>query len=123
MAYPAILEQALRVAPLVALVSLRVAIVLALMPAPFGEVAPGRIRAALSFIIALVLTLPSFGHVAMPSTDPSDLLVSAVAEVFVGSVIGLTARVTLAAAEIAGTLAGNAMGLVFASQIDPLLGS
>ena len=118
-----LIEHALRVAPLVALVSLRVAVVLALMPAPFGEVAPARIRAALSFLIALVLTLPSLGHVSMPSTDPPELLVSGLAELFVGSVIGLTARVTLAAAEIAGTLAGNAMGLGFASQIDPLFGS
>lgn len=123
MRWTQLMEQALRVAPLIALVSLRVAVVLALMPAPFGDVAPGRIRAALSFVIALMLTLPSLGHVAMPSTAPPDLLVSGLAELFVGAVIGLTARVTLAAAEIAGTLAGNAMGLGFASQIDPLFGS
>jgi flagellar biosynthetic protein FliR len=118
-----LIEQGLRVAPLVALVSLRVAVVLSLMPAPYGEVAPGRIRAVLSFVIALALTLPTFGHAVLPSTDPSQLLVSGLAELFVGAVIGLTARVTLAAAEVAGTLAGNAMGLGFASQVDPLFGS
>jgi flagellar biosynthesis protein FliR len=118
-----LIEEGLKVAPLVALVSLRVAVVFALMPSPFGEVAPGRIRAVLSFLVALALTLPSLGHVALPSMDPPALFVSALSELFVGAVIGLTARVTLAAAEIAGTLAGNAMGLGFASQIDPLFGS
>ena len=112
----------LRIAPFIALVSLRVAVVMALMPSPFGDLAPMRIRAVLSFLLAMVLCIPHLGRAPHLLVEPGPLLVAAVTEIFVGSVIGLTARVTLAAAEIAGTIAGNAMGLGFAGSIDPLFG-
>lgn len=112
----------MRIAPFIALVSLRVAIVLALMPSPFGDMAPMRIRAALSFLLAMVLCIPHLGRAPHLVIEPGPLLVAGVTEIFVGSVIGITARVTLAAAEIAGTIAGNAMGLGFAGSIDPLFG-
>lgn len=119
----AFVAEAMRLAPFVALVSLRVAVVLSLLPAPFGELAPTRIRAALSFVIAYALSLPTLGDAYTLSVEPAALLMSALSEVFVGAVIGLTVRVTLAAAEAAGSLLGNAMGLGFANQIDPLFGS
>jgi flagellar biosynthesis protein FliR len=117
-----ILIELMRLAPFVALVSLRVALVLALMPAPFGDLTPMRIRAVLSFLLALVLCLPHIARAPLLAIAPGPLLVAAVTELFVGAVIGLTVRVTLAAAEIAGTVAGNAMGLGFAGSIDPLFG-
>lgn len=117
-----IVLELMRIAPFIALVSLRVALVLALMPAPFGDLAPMRIRAALGFLVAMVICLPHLALAPKLALDPGPLLVAAVTEIFVGSVIGLTARVTLAAAEIAGTIAGNAMGLGFAGSIDPLFG-
>ena len=118
----AAITEALNVLPLVALVSLRVAIMLALLPAPFGELAPARIRAALSFVLAFALTLPTLGDAHQISLEPAPLLISGLTELLVGAVIGLTVRVTLAAAEAAGTLTGTAMGLGFANQIDPLFG-
>lgn len=117
-----ILIELMRLLPFVALVSLRVALVFALMPAPFGDLAPMRIRAVLSFLLALVLCLPHLSRAPLLVIAPGPLLVAAVTELFVGAVIGLTVRVTLAAAEIAGTVAGNAMGLGFAGSIDPLFG-
>jgi flagellar biosynthetic protein FliR len=119
----AIVLELLRIAPYIALVSLRVAFVLAMMPAPFGEVAPVRIRGALSFMLALVLCIPHISRAPLLVIAPGPLLVAAITELLVGAVIGLTVRVTLAAAEIAGTVAGNAMGLGFAASIDPLFGS
>jgi len=113
----------MNIAPFVTLVSLRVGVVLALLPAPFGELAPGRIRAALSFVLAYVLAIPTLGNAFSLSLEPPALLVSGLSELVIGAVIGLTVRVALAAAESAGTLAGNAMGLGFAGQMDPLLGS
>lgn len=118
----AILLQLMNVAPFLSLVSLRVAIVLALMPAPFGDLAPTQVRAALSFLLAMALCIPHIDALPHVALEPGPLLVATVTEVFVGSVIGLTARVTLAAAEIAGTVAGNAMGLGFAGSVDPLFG-
>lgn len=113
----------MRIAPYVALVSLRVGIVLALLPAPFGDLAPVRIRAALSFVLAYVLALPTLGNAFSLSYEAPTIFVSAFSELIVGAVIGITVRVALVAAEVAGTLAGNAMGLGFAGQLDPLLGS
>lgn len=118
----AIVLELLRLAPFVALVSLRVAFVLAMMPAPFGEVAPMRIRAVLSFLLALVMCIPHLSRAPQLVIEPGPLFVAAVTEFFVGAVIGLTVRVTLATAEIAGTIAGNAMGLGFAGSIDPTFG-
>jgi flagellar biosynthesis protein FliR len=119
----ALITEGLRVAPFLALVSLRVAVVLALLPAPFGELAPATIRGFLSFLLAFVITLPALHAAPTMGLEAMPLLMAGMSEVLVGSVIGLTARVTLAAAEAAGTLAGNAMGLGFANQIDPLFGS
>ncbi|MDB4977373.1 MAG: hypothetical protein JWN48_5714 [Myxococcaceae bacterium] len=119
----ALINEGLRIAPFIALVSTRVAVALALLPAPFGEVAPGRIRAALSFVLAFAIALPTLGNAMSLPTDPPALLISGLSELLIGSVIGLTVRVTLAVAETAGTLAGNAMGLGFANQIDPLFHS
>jgi flagellar biosynthetic protein FliR len=119
----ALISEGLRIAPFIALVSLRVAVVMALLPAPFGELSPSLVRAALSFVLAFVISLPTLGNAMSLSTDPAQLFVHGLSELFIGSVIGLTVRVTLAAAEAAGTLAGNAMGLGFANQIDPLFNS
>lgn len=116
----ALIGEAMKIAPLVVLVSLRVGIVFALLPAPLGDMTPVVIRTALSFMVAFTLTLPTLGHAHTLSLEPSALLVSALSELMVGAVIGMTVRVTLAVAEIAGSLAGNAMGLGFATTIDPL---
>ncbi|MDB4989007.1 MAG: flagellar biosynthetic protein FliR [Myxococcaceae bacterium] len=119
----ALISEGLRIAPFIALVSTRVVVAFALLPAPFGDLAPARIRAALSFIIAFAIALPTLGNAMSLPTDPAHLLISALSELLIGSVIGLTVRVTLGAAEAAGTLAGNAMGLGFANQVDPLFHS
>jgi len=96
-------------APVVMLVSLRVGLVLALMPAPFGDVAPVRIRAALGFLLSMTLCIAAFPQFPALGYDTA-------------AVMGLTVRVTLAASEIAGTVAGHAIGLGFASTIDPTFG-
>lgn len=119
----ALMAEGMRIAPFLALVSLRIAVALSLMPAPFGELAPARIRAALSFVLAFAITLPTLGGALTLPLEPGPLFISSLSETLVGSVIGLTVRVSLAAAEAAGTLAGNAMGLGFANQIDPLFHS
>jgi flagellar biosynthesis protein FliR len=119
----ALVAEGLRIAPFLALVSLRVAVVLAMLPAPFGELAPATTRAALSFMLAFVITLPAIHAAPTIGIDPVQLLGFGLSEFLVGAAIGITARVTLAAAEAAGTLAGNAMGLGFANTVDPLFQS
>jgi len=108
--------------PLVILLSIRVGVMLAAMPAPFGSVAPARVRVALGLLIAVALSLP---HVAMAQDlplEPLALMRLAVPEMFVGMVIGTTVRATLAAAQVAGTAIGFSSGLAFANSVDPTFG-
>jgi flagellar biosynthetic protein FliR len=109
-------------APVVMLVSLRVGLVLALMPAPFGDVAPVRIRAALGFLLSMTLCIAAFPQFPALGYDTAALIEGLTTELVIGAVMGLTVRVTLAASEIAGTVAGHAIGLGFASTIDPTFG-
>ncbi|MGB0679821.1 MAG: flagellar biosynthetic protein FliR [Polyangiales bacterium] len=105
-----------------ALVSVRVAVIFASFPPPFSSVAPGRMRALLSLLVAwlLCLSLPALPTVTV---EPMPALLKAVlGEVLAGGVIGLTVRATLAAAEIAGDIAAFSMGLAFAASVDPLHG-
>jgi flagellar biosynthetic protein FliR len=59
--------------------------------------------------------------VAIP-LEPAPLVRMAIGELTVGAVIGLTVRVTLAAAEVAGSIAAFSMGLGFANTVDPTFG-
>lgn len=105
----------------VGLVSIRLGVMFVLLPAPFGSVAPQRVRAGITLVIAMVLSGSVVGHPSIP-TAPMALAGAAFGEALIGSVLGLAARVALASAEIAGTLAGFSMGLGFASSVDPMFG-
>jgi flagellar biosynthetic protein FliR len=108
--------------PLVMLVSLRVGVALASLPAPLGNVAPMQVRAALGLALATVITLPRAGDADAIVLDPFWLAGAALSEALVGACIGLTARLCLAAAEIAGEAVGGSIGLGFAQQVDPSSG-
>ena len=108
--------------PMVLLVSIRVAVALISFPAPFSEVAPPQVRAALGVLIALAVSVSRTEIPVALELQPLTLIRGALGEVAVGLVIGLTVRVTLAAVETAGSLAGTAMGLGFATTVDPLRG-
>jgi flagellar biosynthetic protein FliR len=104
------------------LASLRIGIVFAAMPAPFGSVTPARVRLFLSMLVTLAVWAPLSGNTAAVSVEPIALLRSAILELLVGAVIGMTVRVTLAASEIAGSAIGQSIGLGFASTVDPTHG-
>ncbi len=108
--------------PLLFLVSLRVSVAFAAMPAPFGSLAPVRIRAALGIACSLALCMPHYHLASGVSTNAAALARAAVAEVMIGAVIGLTVRVSLAAVEAAGSMIGFSTGLAFANSVDPTLG-
>ena len=108
--------------PVFILASLRVALSFAGMPAPFGGVAPMRIRTALSVVVTLALLAAQLDTLPRLPLEPALLGKAALFEMFIGALIGLTVRVTMAAAEAAGTFAGQAMGLGFAGTVDPTHG-
>jgi flagellar biosynthetic protein FliR len=118
----AFLEALLPLVPLVVLVSLRIGIALASLPAPLGSVAPTPVRAAFGLMLAIAITLPRASYAEAILLEPFWLAGAALSEVLVGATIGLSARLCLAAAEIAGEVVGGSIGLGFAQQVDPSSG-
>lgn len=110
------------VMPYAFLLSLRVGTAFATLPAPFGDVAPMRVRATLGVLVALALVAPMFGTAEAMPVDPVLMVRAGLGEAAVGAVIGLTVRMALSTAEIAGTIAGTSMGLGFATSVDPMFG-
>jgi flagellar biosynthetic protein FliR len=108
--------------PLVLLASLRIGVVLATMPAPFGDLAPVTVRTALGILLAVAVCLPFADRAPALALEAVPLARAAVGEALIGAAVGLAGRLTLAAAQVAGTLAGTSMGLGFASSIDPTFG-
>jgi flagellar biosynthesis protein FliR len=105
--------------PFLFLGAIRVGITFASLPAPFGSVAPTTSRLALTLLIAFTLCIPSFDPNLPIALDPISLMRMALGELFIGGVIGMTVRVMLSAAEIAGSAIGQVIGLGFASTVDP----
>jgi flagellar biosynthetic protein FliR len=102
--------------------AIRVGITMAALPAPFGAGGPAIMRLVLSLLITMVLCIPHIGTSPPIPLEPTVLAQHALAELFVGGVIGMTVRVMLAAAEIAGSAIGQVIGLGFASTVDPNAG-
>lgn len=108
--------------PILVLASLRIALTFAGLPAPFGGVAPIRLRTALTVVVTGALLLPHVHALPILPLEPAVLLRCAVYELFIGGLIGVTVRATMAAADAAGSFAGQAMGLGFAGTVDPTHG-
>lgn len=108
--------------PYVVLVLLRVSIVFAALPAPLGSGSPPQVRVGLAIFLTLALVSPRFGSLPEIPIEAVPIGKAALGETLVGAVIGLTVRVTLAAAEVAGNLAGVTIGQGFAATVDPTFG-
>jgi flagellar biosynthetic protein FliR len=108
--------------PLFVLGSLRVALTFAGMPAPFSGVAPMQLRTALSLAVTMIVLIPQLPTLPLIPLELNVLAKAALFEMFIGMLLGMTVRVVMAAAEIAGTILGQSMGLGFAGTVDPNYG-
>ncbi|HEY0329236.1 MAG TPA: flagellar biosynthetic protein FliR, partial [Rhodopseudomonas sp.] len=104
------------------LVFARIAAMVMLMPG-FGETnIPVRIKLAIALLLTLVI-LPLHRtdyHVDMSSLTP--LIVLMMHEIIIGLVLGTTARVTLSALQVAGSVIAQQLGLGFVTSVDPTQG-
>src|SRR5438132_1582132 len=104
------------------LVFARIGAMVMLLPG-FGETnIPTRIKLWIALLLTLII-LPlhrSAYQVDMSSLAP--LLVLMVHEIIVGIVLGATARVTLSALQVAGSVIAQQLGLGFVTAIDPTQG-
>src|SRR6476620_5734695 len=89
----------------------------------FGEVnIPTRIKLSIALLLTLII-LPL--HRAAYQVDLSSLtplMVLMLHEIIVGIVLGATARVTLSALQVAGSVIAQQLGLGFVTAIDPTQG-
>jgi flagellar biosynthetic protein FliR len=104
------------------LVFARIGAMVMLLPG-FGEVnIPVRVRLGIALMLTLIL-LPlhrAAYHVDLNAMAP--LLVTMVHEIIIGVVLGATARMTLAALQVAGSVIAQQLGLGFVTSIDPTQG-
>ncbi|MBR1219771.1 flagellar type III secretion system protein FliR [Bradyrhizobium sp. U87765 SZCCT0131] len=101
----------------------RIGAMVMLMPG-FGETnIPVRIKLSIALMLTLII-LPlhrAAYHVDMTSLTP--MLVLLLQEILVGIVLGATARVTLSALSVAGSVIAQQLGLGFVTAIDPTQGA
>jgi flagellar biosynthetic protein FliR len=104
------------------LVFARIGAMVMLLPG-FGEVnIPVRVRLGIALMLTLIM-LPlhrAAYHVDLSAMAP--LLVTMVHEIIIGVVLGATARMTLAALQVAGSVIAQQLGLGFVTSIDPTQG-
>ena len=100
----------------------RVGAMVMLLPG-FGEVnIPVRVRFGIALMLTLIL-LPlhrAAYHVDMNSMPA--LVVLMIHEIVIGIVLGATARVTLSALQVAGSIIAQQLGLGFVTSVDPTQG-
>jgi len=101
------------------LVFARIGAMVALLPGLGESNIPVRIKLAIALLLALII-LPlhrTAYHIDMGSL--SSLLVLMLYEIIIGVVLGATARVTLAALQVAGSVIAQQLGLGFVTSVDP----
>src|SRR6202165_4212731 len=104
------------------LVFARIGAMVMLLPGLGESNIPVRIKLGIALLMTLVI-LPlhrSAYHIDMGSITP--LLVLMVHEIVIGVVLGATARATLSALQVAGSVIPQQLGLGFVTAIDPTQG-
>src|SRR5262245_13695156 len=100
----------------------RIGTMVMLMPGLGELTVPARVR----LTIALVLTIVMFPlhraafHIDLSSFGPVMMMLGQ--ELLTGTVLGLAARLTLSALQVAGSVIAQQLGLGFVTTIDPTLG-
>ena len=104
------------------LVFARVGAMVMLMPG-FGESnIPVRIKLAIALLLTLIILPLHRAAYQVDLTSMSSLGVLMVHEIVIGIVLGATARVTLSALAVAGSVIAQQLGLGFVTAVDPTQG-
>ncbi|WP_407180222.1 flagellar biosynthetic protein FliR [Bradyrhizobium sp. STM 3562] len=104
------------------LVFARVGAMVMLLPALGESNIPMRVKLSIALLLTLIL-LPLHQHsYHIDLQSVAALLVLMLHEIVIGIVLGATARVTLAALQVAGSVIAQQMGLGFVSSVDPTQG-
>src|SRR5580658_1281989 len=104
------------------LVFARVAAMVMLLPGLGESNIPVRMKIAIAVILTLII-LPLHRAAYHVDTDTlSPMVVLMIHEIIIGVVLGATARVTLSALQVGGSVIAQQMGLGFVTSVDPTQG-
>src|ERR1700727_2549680 len=104
------------------LVFARIGAMVMLLPGLGESNIPVRMKIAIAVILTLII-LPLHRAAYHVDTDTlSPMVVLMIHEIIIGIVLGATARVTLAALQVAGSVIAQQMGLGFVTAVDPTQG-
>jgi flagellar biosynthetic protein FliR len=100
----------------------RIGAMVMLLPG-FGEVnIPVRIRLGIALMLTMILLPLHRAAYTVDMNSMAPLMVMMVHEIIIGVVLGATARVTLSALQVAGSVIAQQLGLGFVTSIDPTQG-
>jgi flagellar biosynthetic protein FliR len=100
----------------------RIGTMVMLMPG-FGETnIPVRIKLSIALLLTLIMLPLHRQAYQIDMQSLTSLLVLMLQEIFIGVVLGATARVTLGALQTAGAVIAQQMGLGFVTSVDPTQG-
>jgi flagellar biosynthetic protein FliR len=104
------------------LVFARIGTMIMMLPG-LGEMSvPRRIRLTLALVLSAVLLPLHRAAYEVDLTTFGPVLILMCQEIFIGAVLGLTARLMISALQIAGFVIAQQLGLGFASAVDPTQG-
>ncbi|MDO8981957.1 MAG: flagellar biosynthetic protein FliR [Afipia sp.] len=104
------------------LVFARIGSMVMLLPG-FGEAnIPVRVRLGIALALTLIILPLHRNAYTVSMTSIAPLLVLMVHEIIIGVVLGATARVTLSALSVAGSVIAQQLGLGFVTTVDPTQG-
>jgi flagellar biosynthetic protein FliR len=104
------------------LVFARTGTMVMLLPGLGEQNISARLRLTIALILAAVLLPLHRSAYAIDTSALGPALVMLVEEILVGAVLGVTARLTISALEVAGSVIAQQLGLGFVTAIDPTQG-
>jgi flagellar biosynthetic protein FliR len=104
------------------LVFARVGAMVMLLPGLGETNIPVRIKLSIALLLTLIILPLHRADYHIDMNSMASLLVMMVYEILIGVVLGATARVTLAALQVAGAVIAQQLGLGFVTSIDPTQG-
>lgn len=88
-----------------------------------GELSvPTRVRLTVALVLTAVIMPLHRGAYQIDLLVPGPVIALLFQELFIGAVLGMTARLTISALQIAGTVIAQQMGLGFVTAVDPTQG-
>ncbi len=100
----------------------RIGAMVMLLPAMGESNIPVRIKLAIALLLTLIILPLHRAAYQIDMGSLTSLLVLMLHEIVIGIVLGATARVTLAALQVAGSVIAQQMGLGFVTSVDPTQG-